>query len=55
MKLLASVFGFYINASIHVAFAVIALIGITSLEFQIDVSMALLAFIFLGLLLVIIS
>lgn len=48
MKLLTSIFSFYINASIHVAFAVVALIGVTSLEFHIDVSMALWGFIFFG-------
>ena len=48
MKLLTSIFSFYINASIHVALAVVALVGVTSLEFQLDISLALWAFIFFG-------
>jgi hypothetical protein len=48
MKVFTSIFSFYINASIHVAFAVLALVGVTSLEFQFDVSPALCGFVFFG-------
>ncbi len=48
MKLLSSVFSFYINASIHVAFAVLALVGISNMEYDLQIPNALWAFIFFG-------
>ena len=48
MKLLSSVFSFYINSSIHVAFAVLALVGISVLEYDIEIPNALWVFIFFG-------
>jgi len=48
MKLLARIFDFYINGSVHVALAVCALTGITVLEYQLEISMALWLFIFFG-------
>jgi hypothetical protein len=48
MKLLSSVFSFYINSSIHVAFAVLALVGISMLEYDIEIPNALCVFIFFG-------
>ncbi len=48
MKLLKSVFAFYINSSIHVALAVLALVAITVREFGLLVPRALWAFVFLG-------
>jgi hypothetical protein len=48
MKLLSSVFSFYINASIHVAFAVLALVGISKMEYNLQIPNALLEFIFFG-------
>ena len=48
MKLLSSVFSFYINASIHVAFAVLALVGISALEYDIEIPIELWVFIFFG-------
>lgn len=46
MRLLKSVFDFYINSSIHVALAVYALSWITLLEFDLSYSEAILYFIF---------
>jgi hypothetical protein len=48
MKLLSSVFSFYINTSIHVAFAVLALVGISMLEYDIELPNELWGFIFFG-------
>jgi len=48
MKLLSSVFSFYINASIHVAFAVLALVGISKVEYDLQIPNALWVFIFFG-------
>jgi hypothetical protein len=48
MKLLSSVFSFYINASIHVAFSVLALVGISMLEYEIEIPNELWGFIFFG-------
>ncbi len=48
MNLLKSVFSFYINSSIHVAIAVCALLGVTSLELDIEVSKSLFGFVFFG-------
>ncbi|MFT4668451.1 MAG: hypothetical protein ACI9M9_000355 [Flavobacteriaceae bacterium] len=48
MKLLSSVFSFYINASIHVAFAVLALVGISKMEYDLQIPNALWIFIFFG-------
>lgn len=48
MKGVFSVFRFYINASIHVAFAVLALFWITVLEFELEVPTALWLFVFFG-------
>lgn len=48
MKLLSSVFSFYINASIHVALAVMALVGISIFEYDLHIPMALWVFIFFG-------
>lgn len=38
MKLLKTILDFYIKSSIHVAFAVISLVGVWSLEFETDLS-----------------
>ncbi|QAA81726.1 hypothetical protein EI546_08305 [Aequorivita sp. H23M31] len=48
MKLLRHLFAFYINSSIHVALAVVALTFITVLEYGITISTQLLMFIFFG-------
>ncbi|HET8803457.1 MAG TPA: UbiA family prenyltransferase [Aequorivita sp.] len=48
MKVLRAVFTFYINSSIHVALAVVALLAITVLEYSLSVPNALWPFIFLG-------
>ncbi|MDP2688407.1 MAG: hypothetical protein Q8O62_14400 [Aequorivita sp.] len=48
MKILRAVFAFYINSSIHVALAVVALLAITVLEYDLNVPSALWPFIFLG-------
>ena len=48
MKLLSSVFSFYINSSIHVAFAVLAFVGISMLEYDLEIPNALWVFIFFG-------
>ncbi len=48
MKLLKYIFAFYINSSIHVALAVLALTAITVLEFGITVPRELWMFIFFG-------
>lgn len=48
MKFLKGVFGFYINSSIHVAFAVLALFLITVFEYKLTETYAISAFIFLG-------
>lgn len=48
MKLFERVFAFYINSSIHVALAVVALLAITVLEFDLTIPYELWAFIFLG-------
>ena len=48
MKFIQSVFAFYINSSIHVALAVVALLAITVLEYGLTVTKELWAFIFLG-------
>lgn len=48
MKLFARVFQFYINSSIHVSLAVIALVGITVFEFDLKVPTALWFFVFFG-------
>ncbi len=48
MKILKRVFAFYINSSIHVALAVVALMAITALEYGLAVPSALWAFVFLG-------
>jgi hypothetical protein len=48
MRLLFKAFHFYINASIHVAFAVCALVGVTIIEFHLEVSSAFSAFVFFG-------
>lgn len=48
MKILSRVFNFYINASIHVAFAVCALVFITAWEVGFEVSSYLLGFVFFG-------
>ncbi|MBZ0328598.1 MAG: hypothetical protein K8F54_13405 [Altibacter sp.] len=48
MKLLRSVFSFYINSSTHVALAVLALLQITVLEFNLEVSYSLYGFVFFG-------
>ncbi len=46
MRLLKIVFDFYLNASVHVAFAVSALTGVTQLLLDIPVSNSLLGFVF---------
>jgi hypothetical protein len=48
MKFLKFIFSAYINSSIHVAFAVCSLAGITCLEFDVKLSLNLLGFIFFG-------
>lgn len=48
MKFLKGVFAFYINSSIHVALAVVALLAITVLEYHITVAKELWSFVFLG-------
>ncbi|MDX1461615.1 MAG: hypothetical protein R3359_01060 [Marinirhabdus sp.] len=48
MGVLSSVFKFYINASIHVAFAVTAMAAVTVLEFDLDLPFAVWLFIFFG-------
>ncbi len=48
MKVLRAAFAFYINSSIHVALAVVALLAITVLEYGLSVPNALWPFIFLG-------
>lgn len=48
MKLPFRAFNFYINASIHVGFAVIALVGVTLLEYNLHMPVEVWAFIFLS-------
>ena len=48
MKLLGRVFSFYINSSIHVSLAVLALLIITELEFNIATSFSLYGFVIFG-------
>ena len=48
MQLLSSVFRFYISASIHVAFAVLALVGISWIEYDLQIPNALWFFVFFG-------
>ena len=48
MKILKRIFEFYINASIHVALAVCALVWITAFEYHFDLSYYLLGFVFFG-------
>ena len=48
MKFFLSLFSFYINASIHVAFAAIALVGVSEFEYDIHVHKALYVFVFFG-------
>lgn len=48
MKFLKGVFAFYINSSIHVALAVVSLLVITVLEFQLKFSSHLIGFVFLA-------
>src|SRR5690606_18368584 len=48
MKFLKEVFAFYINSSIHVALAVVALMAITVLEYGLKVINALWPFVFFG-------
>ena len=48
MKFLKAIFAFYINSSIHVALAVVALLAITVLEYNLKVPQALWLFVFLG-------
>jgi len=48
MKVLKAVFTFYINASIHVATAVTALVGLTDLYLQLSLKSVFYAFVFLG-------
>ncbi len=48
MKVLKKVFAFYINSSIHVALAVIALMAITVREYNLQIPIELWAFVFLG-------
>lgn len=48
MKLLSRAFNFYINASIHVAFAVTALAGVTFLEYNLQMPFSVWMFIFLS-------
>ena len=48
MKFLKAIFAFYINSSIHVALAVVALLAITVLEYGLKVPHPLWPFVFLG-------
>lgn len=48
MKILKGIFEFYINASIHVALAVCALVWITAFEYHFDPSYYLFGFVFFG-------
>ncbi len=48
MKFLNGVFAFYVNSSIHVALAVVALLAITVLEYDLTIPFELWAFVFLG-------
>ncbi len=48
MKFIKHVFAFYINSSLHVALAVVALLAITVLGFNLEVPYALWGFVFLG-------
>ncbi|TXD69936.1 hypothetical protein [Aequorivita lipolytica] len=48
MKVLRGVFAFYINSSIHVALAVVSLLAITVLEYNLTISKEIWAFVFLG-------
>jgi hypothetical protein len=48
MKLISAVFNFYVNASIHVAFAVVAFMAITVFEYDLQLSMSLWLFVFFG-------
>ncbi len=48
MKLLKRVFSFYVNSSIHVALAVLSLVMITEIEFELKISKTLYGFVFFG-------
>ncbi len=48
MKFLKAIFRFYINGSIHVALAVVALLVYTSLQFKIPLDYGLISFVFFG-------
>ncbi|EDM44206.1 hypothetical protein SCB49_04235 [unidentified eubacterium SCB49] len=48
MRLLKAAFAFYINSSIHVAFAVTALVGLTQLYLSLELKWLFYAFVFLG-------
>ncbi len=48
MKFFQSIFAFYINSSIHVALAVVALLGVTFIEYNLNYSAMLVGFVFTG-------
>ncbi len=48
MRKLQALFDFYINASIHVAFAVVALVRVTEISLQLDTNQSVLGLIFFG-------
>lgn len=48
MNIIFGIFRFYINASIHVAVAVCSLVGITMFEYNLEVTISLWSFMFLG-------
>lgn len=48
MKLLRKMFGYYIDASVHVAAAVTSLVWITSAEFSLEVHLSVFGFVFFG-------
>lgn len=48
MEALKNIFSFYIKSSIHVALSVVALVVVTTLEFNIEANISLLLFIFFG-------
>ncbi len=48
MKILGPIFAFYVNSSVHVALAVLALLAITIKEFDLSVPRPLWGFVFLG-------
>ncbi len=48
MRLVRKLFDFYLNASIHVALAVVAMVAVTTLEYELNLANELYLFIFFG-------